>query len=135
MISEIQEEFTDSNPIANSQQAIISYISYFQEVKSKKIDEETLKEFSSSAKEAINFSDIWFKETTFSKSPEELMKITKKTLDNFKKYFQEKLSSSDSEAILNNLGSSGQFYQSIPNPPDKESLISVMQEYRSYLVN
>ncbi len=134
MISEIQEEFTDSNPIANSQQAIISYISFLKEVKSKKIDEETLKEFSASANEAIKFSDNWFKETTFSKSTEELMEITKKTLDNFKKYFQEKFSSSDSEAILNNLGSSGQFYQKIPNPPNKESLISAMQEYSGYLV-
>lgn len=134
MISEIQEEFTDSNPIANSQQAIISYISFLKEVKSKKIDEETLKEFSASANEAIKFSDNWFKETTFLKSTEELMKITKETLDIFQKYFQEKFSSSDSEAILNNLGSSGQFYQKIPNPPNKESLISAMQEYSGYLV-
>ena len=76
MIPGIQEVPTDSNQKANSQQAIISYISFLKEVKSKKIDEETLKEFSASAKEAIKFSDNWFKETTFSKSTEELMEIT-----------------------------------------------------------
>lgn len=134
MIPGIQEVPTDSNQKANSQQAIISYISFLKEVKSKKIDEETLREFSASANEVIKFSDNWFNETTFSKSTEELMEITKDTLDNFKKYFQEKFSSSDSEVILNNLGSSGQFYQNIPNPPDKESLISAMQEYSGYLV-
>ncbi len=134
MLPEIVVDSTESTPIANSRQAIISYISYLKEVKFKKINAETLKDFSASAKKAINYSDNWFKEATFSKSIEELKAITQTTLDNFKEYFQEKLSSDDSEAILNNLGSSGLFYQNIPNPPNKESLISTMQEYSGYLL-
>ena len=134
MLPEIVEESTESALVVNSRQAIINYISYLKEVRSKKIDEEALKNFSPSAKEAINYSDNWFKEDTFSKSTDYLMEITKKTLDNFKEYFKKKLSSDDSEAILNNLGSSGLFYQNIPNSPHKESLISTMQEYSGYLL-
>jgi hypothetical protein len=137
MLEEItQEQSLTAEPssIVSAQQALINYISYSQEVKSKKIDAEILKDFSTSAKKAINFSDNWFKETTFVKSAEELKIITKTTLDNFKEYFQEKLLSDDSKLILNNLGSSGDFFLSIPNPPNTEALISTMQEYSGYLV-
>lgn len=99
MFPEIVEEPTYSYPTTNLQQAIISYISYSQEVKSKKIDAEILKDFSTLAKKAINFSDNWLKEATFSNSADELKRITQTTLDNFKEYFEEKLSSQKSHLI------------------------------------
>lgn len=134
MLLEIVEDYTKSDQFINSNQAFINYISYLKDIKSTKIDSETLKEFSAPAKKALNFSNNWFKESTFLKSSEELKIITKTTLDNFKEYFKNKLPQTiESEAILNNLGSSGIFYQNIPNSPNKEALISTMQEYSAYL--